>query len=155
MKRSDIKKRTEYFIKDLHARECMRMGWYRQWNGNEKLRELRVRKATHTAFLHELLRKRNLSPVWYARFFYYLGHLFGWFTAMLPTSWAEKLEKTLEFWILLRYKQYLKSLQLDQSVRTMVEALQLHKLNHSEPGEDVIVMLQKFIQEQENPVSLT
>ncbi len=110
---TDIKKRTELFIKDLHARESMRLGWYRQWaSNNQKIKDLRERKSVHTAFLHDLLRKRDLNPVWYAKIFYYGGHLMGWFTALLPKKWADKIENTLEFWILMRYQKYLQSLKL-------------------------------------------
>lgn len=144
----DIKKQTEIFIKDLHARESMRLGWYRQLATSEKMQLLRVRKAQHQAFLNDLLRKRDLQPAWYARWFYYVGHLFGWITAFLPRSWSEKIEQTLEYWILQRYEKYLLSLRLVQDLRSMIEALQLAKLNHNEPGADVLALLETFVQQQ-------
>lgn len=128
----------------------MRLGWYRHFGGrNPHFRQLRVRKARHTAFLHDLLRRRELNPAWYARLFYWMGHIFGWCTALLPLSWGRRIENTLEFWILLRYKKYLRTLQLRGNLRTMIEALQLNKLNHSEPGEDVLLLLNEFVEEEE------
>ena len=148
-----IKKRTEFFLKDLHAREAMRLGWYRQLGiGEEQLRNLRARKAQHSAFLLELLRNRDISPAWYARFFYYIGHLFGFFTALLPQTWAKNIETTLEFWILERYKKYFKAMTLDATLRTMVESLQLKPLTHNEPNVDAINLLERIIDEQEEVV---
>ena len=145
-----IKKRTEFFLKDLHAREAMRLGWYRQLGiGEEQLRLLRARKAQHSAFLLELLRNRDINPAWYARFFYYIGHLFGFFTALLPRKWAKRIEETLEFWILERYKKYFKAMTLDATLRSMVESLQLKKLTHNEPAVDAISLLEKIIGEEE------
>lgn len=149
----DIKKRTEFFIKDLHAREKMRLGWYRQFGINkEQLRVLRARKAHHTAFLRDLLRKRGVSPAWYARFFYILGHLFGFFSAFFPQRFMDRIENTLEFWILMRYKKYFRQMSLDAMLRSMVESLQLEKLSHDEPGPDVLHLLESFIKEQEKVV---
>ena len=146
----DIKKRTEFFIRDLHARENMRLGWYRQFGINEeKIRLLRERKAHHTAFLHDLLRKRGISPAWYARYFYVLGHIFGFFSALFPQKFMEWIENRLEFWILMRYQKYLQEMKLDSMLRSMVESLQLQKLTHNEPAPDAIAMIQRFIQEQE------
>ena len=150
-----IKKRTEFFLRDLHAREAMRLGWYRQLGiGEEQLRNLRARKAHHSAFLMDLLRKRDISPAWYARFFYYIGHLFGFCTALLPKKWAKRIEETLEFWILMRYKKYFKAMTLDATMRSMVESLQLKKLTHDEPAVDAIQLLESFIQEQEKRVEM-
>ncbi len=149
----DIKKRTEFFIRDLHAREIMRLGWYRQFGlKEEQLRTLRERKAHHTAFLHNLLRKRGIRPAWYASMFYVSGHIFGFFSAFLPASWMQKIENTLEFWILMRYKKYLKEMTLDATLRSMVESLQLSKLTHNEPAPDAIRLLGNFIQEQESVI---
>ncbi|MCS7073143.1 MAG: demethoxyubiquinone hydroxylase family protein [Bacteroidia bacterium] len=148
----DLKKATEQALKDLHARESMRLGWYRQWIHEESLRNLRAQKANHQAFLKDLLRRRALSPAWYARLFYYLGHLFGFLTAYLPAKYVEKLEQVLEFWLLLRYKHYFKSLTLDKHLRSMIEAVQLEKLQHNEPGNDVLALLEKIIQEQEKEI---
>ncbi|MEM8887630.1 MAG: demethoxyubiquinone hydroxylase family protein [Bacteroidota bacterium] len=146
----DLKKRTEFFIRDLHARENMRLGWYRQFGiDQEKIRHLRERKSRHTAFLHDLLRKRGVSPAWYARSFYVLGHIFGFFSAFLPLKFMNKIEDTLEFWILERYKKYLQEMHLDASLRSMIESLQLKKLNHNEPAPDAMDVIKKFIQEQE------
>lgn len=147
-----IKTRTEWALKDLHARELMRLGWYRQFHKGKHLQRLRERKAQHTAFLLDLLRKRKLGPVWYARFFYYLGHLLGWMTAFLPLHWSLKIESILEFWILLRYEKYLNALRLQRNLRSMVEALQLKKLNHNEPDLDVLQLLEKFYQQQKQLV---
>ena len=151
----DIKKRTEFFIKDLHARERMRLGWYRQWGIDEdKIRTLRERKAHHTAFLRDLLRKRGISPAWYARFFYLAGHAFGLCSALLPQKLAERIENTLEFWILMRYQKYLKEMHLDSMLRSMVESLQLKKLAHNEPAPDAMDLLESFIKEQEQVLAL-
>jgi hypothetical protein len=149
----NIKKRTEFFIRDLHARENMRLGWYRQFGiGEGKLRLLRERKAHHIAFLRDLLRKRGVSPAWYARYFYYVGHLFGFFSALFPKSSMDRIERTLEFWILMRYQKYFEEMSLDASLRSMVESLQLRRLNHDEPGPDVMRLLENYIAEQEQVV---
>lgn len=146
----DIKKRTEFFIRDLHARENMRLGWYRQLGIDEdKLRMIRERKAYHTAFLMNLLRKRGLGPAWYARFFYIMGHIFGFWSALLPQKLVSRIEATLEFWILMRYQKYLKEMKLDAMLRSMVESLQLKRLTHNEPAQDAISLIESFIREQE------
>ena len=151
----DIKKRTEFFIRDLHAREIMRLGWYRQFGINEeKLRNLRERKAHHTAFLRDLLRKRGVSPAWYARFFYIVGHIFGFFSAFFSKKFMDRIERTLEFWILMRYKKYLQEMTLDATLRSMVESLQLQRLTHNEPGPDVLSLIENFIKEQEKVLKL-
>lgn len=145
----DIKKRTEYFLRDLHARESMRLGCYRQISSKEnRVQELRERKSRHTAFLQDLLRKRGLNPFWYARGFYILGHIFGFIAARLPQSWVEIVEYWMEFWILMRYQKYLKEMNLDAALRSMVEAVQLKRLPHSEPAADAIDMIRSFIEEQ-------
>ncbi|MEM7656556.1 MAG: hypothetical protein AAF399_10540 [Bacteroidota bacterium] len=152
----DIKKRTEFFIKDLHARENLRLGWYRQFGiDGEKIQYLRERKARHSAFLRDLLRKRGIGPAWYARGFYILGHLFGFFSALFPKSFMDKIEKTLEFWILMRYQKYLQEMTLDATLRSMVESLQLKKLTHDEPAPDAINLLQNFIREQEQALQVS
>lgn len=146
----DIKKRTEFFIRDLHAREIMRLGWYRQFGIDEdKVRYLRERKARHTAFLHDLLRKRGITPAWYARPFYIIGHMFGFFSAFFPQKFMDWIENTLEFWILERYKKYLREMSLDAALRSMIESLQMERLNHNEPDADVISLVQNYISEQE------
>jgi demethoxyubiquinone hydroxylase (CLK1/Coq7/Cat5 family) len=151
----DIKKRTEFFIRDLHARETMRLGWYRQFGINEeKIRYLRERKAHHTAFLRNLLRKRGVSPAWYARFFYIIGHIFGFFSAFFPKKFMDWIENTLEFWILMRYQKYLKEMTLDATLRSMVESLQLERLTHNEPAPDVLSLVENFISEQEKVLQL-
>ncbi|MEO0472447.1 MAG: hypothetical protein AAF206_22680 [Bacteroidota bacterium] len=155
MSNTDIKKRTEFFIRDLHARENMRLGWYRQFGlDEEKLRHLRERKAHHTAFLRDLLRKRGISPAWYARGFYIVGHLFGFVSAFFPKSMMDRIETTLEFWILMRYQKYFRAMKLDSSVRSMVESLQMKKLTHNEPGPDVLDLVENFIKEQEKVLQL-
>ncbi|MCB9234334.1 MAG: demethoxyubiquinone hydroxylase family protein [Bacteroidia bacterium] len=147
---NDLEKRTIYFIKDLHARESMRLGWYRQWGFTEdKVKYLRERKAKHEAFLKDLLRKRGISPAWYARFFYLTGHFFGLVSAFFPEKLVARIERTLEFWILLRYKDYFREMNLDQDLRTMIESLQLKKLQHNEPGKDVLTLLERIIAEEE------
>ncbi len=146
----DIKKRTEFFIQDLHARERMRLGWYRQLGiGNESLRMLRERKARHTAFLHNLLRKRNVSPVWYAPVLYFLGHLLGFLSAFFPHFLVQRIEYILESWILTRYKKYLREMKLDSMLRSMVESVQLKKFAHQEPGKDVMNLIAHYVAEQE------
>lgn len=128
----------------------MRLGWYRQFGINEdKIRHLRERKAYHTAFLRDLLRKRGISPAWYARYFYLLGHLFGFVSALFSKSFMDTIERTLEFWILMRYKKYLQEMTLDATLRSMVESIQLKKLAHNEPAPDAIDLIQNFIREQE------
>lgn len=145
----NIKRRTEFFIRDLHARESMRLGWYRQLGiGEEDIRHLRARKAHHIAFLRDLLRKRGISPAWYARYFYYLGHLFGFMSTLLPKGTLDRIERRLESWILIRYQNYLEEMSLDAALRSMIESLQLKRLNHDEPGPDVLSLVQAYIQEQ-------
>jgi demethoxyubiquinone hydroxylase (CLK1/Coq7/Cat5 family) len=145
----DIKKRTEYFIKDLHAREYMRLGCYRQINQHsDKMEDLRERKARHEAFLRDLLRKRGLSPFWYARIFYIFGHVFGLIAAWLPPTWVAWFEHLLEFWILMRYQKYLKEMTLDAALRSMIESLQLSRLPHNEPAPDALQLLSHFLDEQ-------
>ncbi|MCZ2355609.1 MAG: hypothetical protein LC115_02790 [Bacteroidia bacterium] len=146
---SSIKTETERAIRDLHARELLRLGWYRQWSNSPGIRTLRQRKAQHQAFLLELLRKRELNPAWYATLFYYSGHIFGLCTAILPLSLAKRIEKTLEFWILLRYEYYLQQVILNADIRSMIEAIQLRKLNHNEPNKDVINLLEKLVENQQ------
>ena len=146
----DFKKRTEFALRDLHARESMRLGWYRQWGFSEdKLMVLRERKARHEAFLKDLLRQRGLNPAWYSRFFYLSGHFFGLVSAIMPEKWVNRIEKTLEFWILLRYQDYFRKLKLDFDLRSMIESIQLKKMNHDEPGIDVLSLLEQIIQEEE------
>lgn len=146
----NIKKRTEFFIRDLHARERMRLGWYRQFGiGNENLRMLRERKARHTAFLLNLLRKRNVSPAWYAPLLYILGHGLGFISAFLPEFIILKIENTLESWIHTRYKKYLREMKLDAMLRSMVESVRLKKFAHQEPGEDVLRLIEDYIVEHE------
>ncbi|MEL6630922.1 MAG: demethoxyubiquinone hydroxylase family protein [Bacteroidota bacterium] len=151
----NIKKRTEFFIRDLHAREKMRLGWYRQFGiGDDDIRYLRAQKATHTAFLRDLLRKRGVSPAWYARSFYLMGHLLGFFSGFLPQKNMERIKDTLESWLLLRYQRYLKEMTLDATLRSMIESLQMKRLAHSEPGEDAIALIQHYIDEQSNPTPI-
>ena len=153
---TDLQKRTVWFLRDLHARESMRLGWYRQWGpGEEKVQYLRSRKASHEAFLKELLRKRGLSPAWYARFFYLSGHAFGWISAFFPEKFMAKIERTLEFWILLRYKVYFRKLNLDFNLRSMIESIQLKKLGHNEPAQDVLSYMEHIIQEEESRLHTT
>lgn len=142
--------KTIVYLKDLHARESMRLGWYRQWQNKEKIKQLRERKSIHTAFLHDLLRKRGLKPAWYSRFFYIMGHAFGFFTALLPDTLASKIENTLEYWILIRYEKYLEQLKLDYNLRSMIEAIQLKKMNHNEPASDVLQFLEICIANEVN-----
>jgi demethoxyubiquinone hydroxylase (CLK1/Coq7/Cat5 family) len=145
-----IKKRTEFFLRDLHARENMRLGWYRQFGfDEEKLQYLRERKSRHTAFLLDLLRKRGLGPAWYAQMFYLAGHVFGFFSAFFPAKFMDRIEQTLEWWILMRYRKYLREMTLDSMMRSMVESLQLRRLSHNEPGPDAIGLLQRYVLEQE------
>ena len=147
----DLKKRTEFFIKDLHARESMRLGWYRQWGvDEEQLQYLRERKSKHAAFLKDLLRRRGIGPAWYARLFYVAGNIFGFFSAFFPEKWVAKIEKTLEFWILMRYKEYFKKMHLDMSLRSMIEAMQMKSMGHNEPGPDVLRLLEQIILEEES-----
>ncbi len=147
----DISKKTTQMIKDLHARESMRLGWYRSFirRDGQVLRNLRERKSKHQAFLKDLLRKRNLNPAWHARLLYYAGSILGWITSILPEKWAHKIERTLEWWILMRYKKYFKKLRLYADLRTMIEAVQLQKMSHNEPAPDVLHYLQNSIQEEE------
>lgn len=154
MSRHPLYTKTIAYLKDLHARESMRLGWYRQWQSHEKIKQLRERKSIHTAFLHDLLRKRGLKPAWYSRWFYIIGHAFGFFTALVPYSFASRIEKILETWILLRYEKYLEQLQLDYNLRSMIEALQLKKLNHNEPALDVLQFLKVCITNEENLLKL-
>jgi demethoxyubiquinone hydroxylase (CLK1/Coq7/Cat5 family) len=145
----DLQKNVAHILKDLHARESMRLGWYRQWSATgDHIRVLREKKASHQAFLHQLLRSRDLTPAWYARLFYYLGHISGFVTAFLPDSWVARIEKNLEFWILERYQKYFRRLELDRNIRSMIEAMQLNKMAHNEPGHDIIILIENIIREQ-------
>lgn len=146
----NLQKDTERAIKDLHARELMRLGWYRQaGHGSHSMRHLRERKAQHQAFLQDLLRRRGVKQAWYARFFYLAGHAFGLGAALLPRRCAATLERTLEWWIFIRYERYLRKLKLHASIRSMIESLQLSKLSHPEPGPDVLSLLEDFCSEQQ------
>lgn len=151
----DLKKRTEFFIRDLHARESMRLGWYRQWRLNEeKIQYLRARKAQHTAFLNDLLRRRGVRPAWYARPFYIAGNLFGFFSAFFPERWVAWIESVLEWWILMRYREYFQKMNLDQNLRTMIESVQLKRFAHNEPARDVLSLIEAIIAEEEKAVRL-
>jgi demethoxyubiquinone hydroxylase (CLK1/Coq7/Cat5 family) len=151
MSHPSLQANTLRVLRDLHARESMRLGWYRQLMGHRnRLRILRERKAVHQAFLLDLLRKREASPVWYARLFYYMGHAFGLFCALLPERWVIGIERTLENWLLIRYEKYRRMLELDGNLRTMIEALQNRRMNHNEPGADVRHLLEAFIQEEQH-----
>jgi len=146
----DLKKNVEYILKDLHARESMRLGCYRQWAvTGEHIQKLRERKASHQAFLHQLLRKRDLTPAWYAKLYYYFGHISGLVTAFLPAFFVHRIEKMLEFWILQRYQKYFKRLELDHNIRSMIEAVQMNKLSHNEPALDILILLKNIINDQE------
>ena len=146
----NLQRQTHYLIRVLHAHENLRLGWYRQLAaGGEQLRVLRERKANHTAFLHELLRNRGIAPMWYARGFYYGGHLLGWASAFLPRVWVSRIENLLEGRILRRYKRYTQRLELWENLRTMVEAVQLKRLAHNEPAQDVLKLLRQHIQSEE------
>jgi demethoxyubiquinone hydroxylase (CLK1/Coq7/Cat5 family) len=150
MSAPNFQRYTRRILRDLHARESMRLGWYRQvHSGGDRIRLLRERKAQHTAFLMDLLRRRRFGPAWYARLFYYFGHLFGWCTALLPARWALRIEDILERWIHIRYERYLKRLHLHANFRSMVEALAMEKLAHNEPSPDVLRTLEGFLKNQE------
>lgn len=150
----DLQKKTTSIIRDLHARESMRLGWYRQRRTKEqKMQYLRERKARHEAFLEDLLRKRGISPAWYARVFYLAGHLFGLVSALFPERFMKKIERTLEFWILLRYKEYFRQLKLDHNLRTMIESLEMKRMTHNEPAPDVMDLLERIIREEEGQLA--
>jgi len=156
MRAIDIKKRTEFFIRDLHARESMRLGLYRQFGiGEEKIRHIRERKAHHIAFLQDLLRKRGANPAWYARFFYLFGHAIGVFSALLPKTLMDRIEKTMEAWLLIRYQNYFQEMSMDANLRSMIESLQLKRMGHDEPAQDVMKLIQHYIKEQEQVLSLS
>lgn len=147
---ADLQQETVSALQDLHARESMRLGWYRQTpsGGTPFIQQLRARKAQHQAFLTDLLRRRELKPAWYSRYYYYAGHLFGLVTALLPLRWVAWIERTLEYWIFLRYEQHLRRMRLHVNIRSMVEAVQLRKLDHNEPAPDVLSALEQFHSEQ-------
>jgi demethoxyubiquinone hydroxylase (CLK1/Coq7/Cat5 family) len=129
----------------------MRLGWYRHVRaGGDKTRRLRERKATQQAFLQDLLRRRGLSPAWYAIVFYFLGHALGITTRLLPEKTVLRILYTLEWWILIRYERYAKKLSLLADLRSMIEAVQLARLSHNEPGEDVLSLLNRHIVEEKN-----
>ena len=151
----DLQQRTAFFLRDLHARESMRLGCYRQMGTHEAAQDmLRERKARHEAFLRDLLRKRGISPFWYARFFYLIGHVFGLVAARLPQPWVRWFEHTLEFWILMRYQKYLKEMRFDAAIRSMIEAMQLQRMKHNEPAPDALRLLSEYVVEQELVVGL-
>lgn len=66
-----------------------------------------------------------------------------------------KIERTLEFWILLRYKVYFRKLNLDFNLRSMIESIQLKKLGHNEPAQDVLSYMEHIIQEEESRLHTT
>jgi demethoxyubiquinone hydroxylase (CLK1/Coq7/Cat5 family) len=148
MPTADPQKSTAKYLRDLHARERMRLAWYRRLaKPNGDIQQLRERKARQSAFLHDLLRRRGLKPSFQSYFYYSAGAILGWLTIWLPHTWAVRLENTLEYWIHLRYRKYHRSLSLQQNLRTMVEAMQLRKLQHNEPGTDVLQVLETGIRE--------
>ena len=59
-----------------------------------------------------------------------------------------RIEKTLEFWILMRYQEYFRKINLDLNLRSMVESVQLKPMAHNEPGQDVIHLLEEIIVEE-------
>lgn len=145
----NIQRKTAHILRDLHAREGMRLAWYRQVSRHEEfLRTLRERKAHHQAFLMDLLRRRGLKPAWYAGILRWAGNIFGWWTALLPTPVSAWVEATLERWLFIRYERYLSELQLKFNMRSMIEAMELQRLPHNEPGPDVLTALESFLQEQ-------
>jgi demethoxyubiquinone hydroxylase (CLK1/Coq7/Cat5 family) len=144
-----IENETARIIRDLHARVSLRLTFYRFIQTNQRIEALRTLKSHHQSFLRALLRKRELRPAWYAILFYYSGYLIGWFARKLPEPWYEKIERALEYWLLIRYEKYLKKLSLYSNLRSMIEAIQAHRLNHQEPGNDIITALQEFIKHQE------
>ncbi|MDW8335192.1 MAG: hypothetical protein RMM53_13335, partial [Bacteroidia bacterium] len=131
-------------MQDLHAREMMRLGWYRQRGDATLYRSLRERKARHQAFLLDLLRRRGVSPGRYARWFYYAGHLMGLAAALFPPVWVRRWETVLEYWLLIRYERYLDALKRWGNLRSMIEALRMEKLRHGEPGPDVIALIEQL-----------
>jgi hypothetical protein len=143
-----IKAQTEFYLRDLHARESMRLSWYRHFKSDERIVYLREKKAQHQAFLNDLLRRRSLRPIWYARWLDLAGHFLGLASAYLPRPVTNWIEHTLEFWLLTRYEKYLQRLQLHFDLRSMIEAMQLGKLNHNEPGPDVLHLLQAHAQQE-------
>lgn len=144
----EFDKKTFRCLQDLHAREMMRLGWYRQRGNGANYRGLRERKARHQAFLLELLRRRGLSQGRYARMFYYAGHIMGLVAALVPQAWARRWETTLEYWLLIRYERYLDALKRWGNLRSMIEALRMEKLRHDEPATDVIALLEQFADQQ-------
>lgn len=145
-----IPQQTAFILRDLHAREGMRLAWYRQVERREEfLRTLRERKSSHQAFLNDLMRRRGLKPAWYAPALWWLGGAFGFCTALLPTRTGAWVEQTLERWILLRYERYLHQLRLKFNLRSMIEAIALQRLPHTEPGTDVLIALEQFLGEQQ------
>jgi demethoxyubiquinone hydroxylase (CLK1/Coq7/Cat5 family) len=151
----DLKRRTEFFIRDLHARESMRLGWYRQWRDKEqRVQYLRARKAKHTAFLNDLLRRRGIRPAWYARPFYIAGNIFGFMSAYWPEKWVAWIEGVLEWWILMRYREYFQKMNLDFNLRTMIESVQLKRMGHNEPARDVLSLIEEIIAEEERAVRI-
>lgn len=147
----DLQKKTIKMIRDLHARESMRLGWYRQWGiKKDKLDYLRERKAKHAAFLKDLLRQRGMKTAWYSRLFYISGNIFGFFSAFFPEKFVARIERTLEWWILMRYRVYFRKLKLDLNLRSMIESIQMKRMSHNEPGPDVLKLLQNIIKEEES-----
>ena len=146
-----IVRQTHFFLRDLHARESMRLGWYRMARGdNARLSDLRASKAKHVAFLRDLLRRRNRKPVWYARPFYLFGLGMGIFWGRWSKGLNRKINRTIERWILLRYQNYQRKLKLEGDLRSMTEAVQLKRFEHNEPGEDVLQLLEDYIREEQS-----
>jgi len=147
----DLKRQTLALVRDLHAREHLRLGWYRHFRHGptESVQHLREQKARHVAALRELLRRRSARPVWYATWFYWTGHLLGQLTRWLPASWAIRLERLLEGRLSMRYDRYRRKLHLAGHLRSMIEAVRLKPFDHPEPGPDVLDTLDAFWQDEQ------
>lgn len=148
MAKRDFRRSTARALRNLHARERMRLAWYRRVLGVDPAqRDLRERKALHAAQLQDLLRKRGLSPACYAGLYGFIGRVLGRVSSWLPKQTQRRHEQTLERWLALRYRRFLQQLELERNLRTMVEAVQLNRLAHDEPGNDVIDALRRFLSE--------
>lgn len=145
-----IQRETIQMIRDLHARVSLRLTFYRLIQTNKRIEALRILKAQHWSLFRALLRKRNKAPAWYAILFYYAGYLLGFLVQKLPFSWYLKIERVLEYWLLIRYEKYLKKMCLYSNVCSMIEAMQACKLWPQEPGMDIITTLHEFIKQQKN-----
>ena len=50
----------------------------------------------------------------------------------------------------MRYREYFKKMRLDLNLRSMIEAMEMKRMGHNEPGPDVMRLIEEIIFEEEN-----